>query len=400
MKAIFKIQKNCSTWDFVNLPNYANLSFFNNIGFKYLKILFIVLFIGVFSSIFQSQNAHAGVFSITNRNYGNASDPTVISQINAAFDALQNQVNSKLTVFDTSSYLTGVANSTPIASSGFSEDHASRFKYFFISITGGIAADLGGTSLNSIANGSTNISDFKGLTGAYQFTFGTKASYFNIPKWQFIDPDQMKLYLGVAQTNLSRDNVDFSFESYSLTAQQHFLTDLKYAWGTFAWNGLLVSTGFKYSRLNVSYSKSFAASTQQNLSAPGNPTLTLNFNNTVNLGAKSTITSIPIDVSSSVSVMYLFDLYAGLGTDLNFGSTQSIINAPGTLSGTESSGTLGTMSGNINIDLGDKKSPQFFDGRYYIGGALDLRVLSLGLQYTKAVTNNSQGISFQLAAHF
>ncbi len=346
--------------------------------------------------------ANAGVFRIKNRSYGNVTEQAVVTQIDSAFDTLETQINSKLTNFDTSDYLKGISNSSSIASSGITEDHDYRFKYFYFGLSGGIAADMGSTSLTSLTNGG-KIDDFKGVNGNFQLTIGMPAWYFKIPKWKFINPDEMKFYMGYASQNFSQDNYKFAFNSFSFIAQQHFLTNYNFGWGLFNWNGLLVSTGIKYSQLQVLYSQTFSESSQQTISAPPitpDPNLTFNFTNTVSLGAKTNITTIPVDVSSSIKVLYLFNLHGGFGADINMGSSQSIIKAPGQLSGSESSGLLGTFSGDIEFDLGDKASPQVLDARYFFGGSMDFRVFSFGLQYTKAITNNAQGISFQLGAHF
>jgi hypothetical protein len=182
--------------------------------------------------------------------------------------------------------------------------------------------------------------------------------------------------------------------------QYKFFPDYNYAWGLFKWNGVNVSTGLKSTNLKILYSKTFSQTQTQALSAPGNPTLNMAVSSTVSLGAETAATTIPIDVSSGVGVLYLFDLYAGVGTDINTGRTKSIISAPGTVSATETSGQLGTMSGDIQFDLGDKASSQAFVTRTFIGAAFDVRVLSIGFQYTKAVSNSAQALSLNLAAHF
>lgn len=349
------------------------------------------------------QSVLAAVFQITNRQYGNLDAtlfPTVQAEIDNAFNLLENQVNTQLNQFDSSTYLKGVANSTALASNGLTHDNASRFKYFFFSIGGGMAADLGSTDPASLLNGSNKVDSFHGLSGTYQMTFGFKATIFKIPKFWLIDPERLKFYFGFASQKFSQDQVDFNFSAYSLMMQYRFFPEYNFGWGLFKWGGVTVTTGVKSTQLKILYTKSFSESQTQSLSVPGNPTLNMAMNSTVSLGAETAATTIPIDISSAVGVLYLFDLYAGFGTDINSGSTKSIISAPGSVSATETSGQLGAMSGDIQFDLGDKASSQSFVTRSFIGAAFDVRLLSIGIQYTKAMSNSTQALSLNLTAHF
>jgi hypothetical protein len=350
-----------------------------------------------------SQVGNAAVFKIANRNYGllNVEQfPTVKAEIDNAFNLIEDQVNAELSAFDSSSYLKGVANSTALAGNGITHDSASRFKNFFFSIGGGLAADLGGNGLSSIASSSNSIDSFSGLSGTYQMTFGFKATIFKVPKIWLIEPERLKFYLGFASQKLSQSEVDFDFSAYSLMFQYRFFSEYNFGWRLFRWGGVNITTGVRSSKLKILYAKTFSQTQAQSLSNPPGANLTATMNSNVSLGAETTATTIPFDVSSGVGVLYLFDLYAGFGTDINSGTTKSIISAPGSVSATENTGQLGTMSGDIQFDLGDKASSQAFVTRTFVGAAFDLRLLSIGFQYTKAMSNSTEGLSLNLSAHF
>jgi hypothetical protein len=344
--------------------------------------------------------SEAGVFRITNRQYGNLDSnalPAVQTEIDNAFNLMEQQVNTQLSQFDASNYLQGVANSTALASNGITHDSANRFRYFLFSIGGGVAADL---SDSSGVSSNSDVNNFSGLSGTYQMTFGFRSTLFRIPKFWVIEPERLKIYFGVASQKFKKDQLDFNFSTYSLMFQYRFFYDYRLAWGLFRWGGVQLTTGIKSSHLKILYTESFNKTQTQNLSAPGNPTLNMAFNATAQLGAETSATTIPVDVSSSIGLFYLFDLYAGVGTDINAGTTKSIISAPGSVTATETSGTLGTMSGDIEFDLGESAKSQSFVTRSFVGAALDFRIFSVGIQYTKAVSNSTQGVSLNLAAHF
>jgi hypothetical protein len=358
--------------------------------FIYLSLLLLV----------PSFSFGAGVFRIVNRSYGNVSDPSITAQIDTAFDEMETQVNAQLSQFDASSYLAGTANATALASSGGTHDLANRFKYFYFSVGGGLAADLGGKTIQDFAKDPNAINSAKGLSGNLAFTIGAPGHLINLPKMGFFDPQNFKVYMSYSQFARTVNDVNFDYLSYSLMGQYHFLGHQSLLMGAVKWHGVDVTTGVKYSRIKVLFSKTFSETVSEPLTAPGNPTLDMTFANTAQLGASATITTIPIEASTSVGLLYFLDGFVGLGTDLNFGSASSVIAAPGTVTAEESSQTMGQMSGDIQFDLGQKANAQSLSSRYFTGLAFDFRVFSLTLQYNHNMSNSAQSVHFGLGAHF
>lgn len=363
------------------------------------KTLFIYLVL-IFLVSIQAQSA--GVFRITNRQYGNLSDPTLTAQIDQLFNTMESQVNTSLSQFDASTYLNSVANATSIASSGGTHDVANRFKYFFVSVGGGLAADLGGKSVKDLVSNSDSVTSAKGLSGAMNITIGAPGNVINLPKFGSFDPQNFKLYMSYSSISRSFNDASFDYLSYSLMGQYHFFGHQSLLLGAVKWHGLDVTTGFKYSKLKAVISQSLNETAQQTLNDPGhgNPTMTMTYQSTAQLGANVNITTIPIEASTSVGLLYFLDGYFGVGTDLNFGSANSIITAPGTVSATEPSHVLGTMSGDIEFDLGQKSGAQSVASRYLMGLSFDIRVMSLNLQYNHSLTNHTESLYLSLGAHF
>lgn len=370
---------------------------FRKIHLKPLIWIFIALLLSIESNA-------AGVFRIVNRSYGNISgNSTLVAQIDQLFNTMETGVNNQLSQFDAGSYLNGTANATALASSGGTHDIAQRFKYIYLEVGGGLSADLGGIGPLKLMQNSSSVTEVKGLSGAMNLTLGTTANVLRIPKFSVVDPERLKIYLGLAQFSRSVDSVNFEYMSYSLMGQYRFFDQRSYLYGTFKWNGLDFTTGFKYNNIKILYSKNFSETVQQTITDPsigGSQSMTMTYTTNAQLGAKSSVTTIPMEVTSSVGVLYLFDFIFGLGTDFNFGSTTSIISSPGSVTAQESSGLAGTMSGDIEFDLGQKSSPQSMSSRYLLGVALDFRAVSFLLQYNKNITNHAESIHFGVGAHF
>jgi len=348
--------------------------------------------------------AYAGVFRIINRNYGNiSSNPSLTAQIDQVFDSMETTVNNQLTQFDASSYLVGTANATSLVSAGGTHDLADRFKYFYLEVGGGLGADLGGIGPQKLLTQSDAITNVKGLSGGMNMTLGAPGSLLRIPKIGWFQPENFKLYLNFSQFSRSMQDVSFEYSSYGLMGQYRILGGNSLLMGALKWNGVDVTTGFKCSKIKVLFSKSMSETVQQDISDPmlgGTQSMTMTYSATAQLGASANITTIPIEVTTGVGALYFLDAYLGLGTDLNFGSADSIISTPGSVTAQESSGQAGTMSGDIEFDLGQKGRPQTFNTRYLFGFGYDFRILSLMMQYNRNLSNTAESIHFGLAAHF
>lgn len=360
-------------------------------------ILLLVLF--VFDSAWS-----AGVFRITNRTYGNISgNASLTAQIDQVFDSMETEVNASLTQFDASTYLTGTANATALATVGGTHDLAHRFNYLYLEVGGGLAADVGGMGPQKLMSQSDPIKSVEGLSGAINMTIGATGSLLRIPKMGSLEPERLKLYLSVAQFSRSMQDVSFDYASYGLMGQYNWIGEQSVFFGSLKWNGVDITTGVKYSKIKVLFSKTFSETLQQDISDPslgGTQTLTMTYSSQSQLGANANITTIPIEITTGVRFLYLLDTYVGLGTDINFGSADSIISSPGTVSAQEASGAAGTMGGDIEFDLGQQGKPQAFNTRYLIGLGYDLRVFSLMMQYNRNMSNTAESIHFGIAAHF
>lgn len=341
----------------------------------------------------------AGLFQIKNRSYGSVTDPTVIAEIDSAFNQLETEVNANLPASTAEKYLEGMANSTSIASSGLYADYTEVFNIFYLAAGGGVGVDLGNNSIGDLVDGSTDAEQFAGLSGMYNLNIGFNLGRFFAKKVGFFDFSRSKFYFGFAGQKISQDNLDFDYSHFSLMGQYKLIPIA--GPGVGRWNGVDITTGLKSTRLKLTYANLVTESIAQPLpSAPGNPTMNATFTNTINLGADINVLTLPLEISSGVRVLYIFDLYGGLGIDINTGSAKSIISAPGSISATESSNLLGTFSGDTVLDLGESAKPDSMSSRYFVGMGFDFRLISLVGQYTKSISDSTHGISLSLRAHY
>lgn len=343
-------------------------------------------------------SAHAGLFSITNRNYGTA-PASAQPSIDAIFNALENSVNANLPNADASTYLRGIADSSVISADGVGVDYATRFSLLDIGFSAGVGASLsGGGSLTGLLNGSTSTSTISGFAGQYSVMIGIQTpSWLNLGP---IDSKRLRLFFNFDSSNFSRTGSTVQFSSFGLNAQYNLVGPESVGLGSLLWNGLDFTTGFRASSMNLQIIKSINDTSSGTVNASGNPTVTANFNGTADVGADVHTYDIPLEISTSARTFYIFTPYVGLGADLAFGSANGIANLSGPITVTDSSGSLGTISGLGTLNLGQNGGPSLADLRYFAGVEAQFLVVAAFVQYNQSMTDNTSGLSLGLRAYW
>ena len=176
---------------------------------------------------------------------------------------------------------------------------------------------------------------------------------------------------------------DFSFQSLSLGAfaNYQFLEGRQLPLGFIRWRGLSFGSGILYQRNESLF----------NIEFPVDPVTTGDFsdgfntysadlviNPTLTLGASSNSWTIPLEATTGVRLLWLFDLNIGAGVDVAFGKSNVdvILNSP--ITATESTGQLEFIDGSADIDLGTKgDGPQLIRPRLTAGFGLNLGPVKL-----------------------
>jgi hypothetical protein len=129
------------------------------------------------------------------------------------------------------------------------------------------------------------------------------------------------------------------------------------------------------------------------ITSAGSPTLTTNFTGTAKVAAELSTTSFPIEWVSSVRIAEFLSPYFGVATDIATGSAKSNASLSGPITATDSSGTLGTISGTGSLDLGGEQGPSVANFRGFLGTAIEVGALGFYLQYNQSFTPKLMGVS-------
>jgi hypothetical protein len=334
--------------------------------------------------------ASAAVFRITDRRYGNAPQ----AEIDQLFNGLEAEINANIPDIDPSTYTKGVANATILAGAGVGADYVTPFSIALLGLTGGLAIDPGGSSLTEIfeggGSGLSKVAGF-GVQGAILTGLNLEALAKG-KKLGFLDFSRLRAFLSINSESFGKtgDEVSGSFRTYSFKGQYKLVSPGGVG---VRWGGVDLTTGLQYAGLRALVSKTLQQSTTQQISAPGNPSVTADFTGTVNLGADLSLWNLPVEMSTSVRVLSVLSFYGGAGLDLSLGSAGNISNLSGPISVTDSSGLLGDIGGQASLPFDSNSGPTPLSLRYFFGGQMEIGVVALSVQINGSATNGTLGFS-------
>ncbi len=243
-----------------------------------------------------------------------------------------------------------------------------------------VGAGVGVAETGSLGNGAgarKNSLPNVGVSGQGSVFFGGPASLFGLKKDLLGIAANRLSFFGNFMT-LSFDNavqdLKLGMTTFGVGAQYVLIPEV-YRVRALRWGGLTVSSGVQYSFSRVSYYTKFDSTD----SSSGSVNMT--WNAAGDLGVRSSAVSIPIQFTSSVTVLYIATFYAGLGADLNFGSSHLEGNVNGPVTGKDSGNTtVFTGTGTLDTQAANTVSPSFISTRGLLGGQVNLGTLKIFAQ--------------------
>jgi hypothetical protein len=320
-------------------------------------------------SLLISQPLFAGdLFKIGNR--GSDCLTTPICNI------LETAVNTLIPDASTLNFLPEMADAAILANKGLSVDYASNPEIFVIGAGVGIGIDLGETGTGSGTGDGNSTLPAIGIGGT--ITLGANMGMFLKGKFW----DRSTAYINYFSYSLSTGSVSGEVSSLGFHYQFKLMTPLDFAAGVVRWGGVDISTGLEISSTKINTTVKVDETVTEG-------TATATYNGVASVGADISATSIPIEVTTNVRLLYGFTLFGGLGFDINSGSSKSIANISGpiTLGGTASG------SGTASLDLGKDEGPSATSFRTIIGAQLNVTAVRVFVQKMAVIGGNDTQLS-------
>ncbi len=396
------------------------------------RIKLVVLFFAFLS--FAQLWASEKVLSVTNRSYGSV--PKIVeNQLDKALDELEDKANNEVFPhFDTTTYLKGIANSVIISGPGIGADYDTMFRLFLIQI--GLSGGLDRTNTEDPRLSFEQT--INGVAAQTAFQVGVNPSFFvkdkknkknkkkkkkkgrkkkKKKKKKFKRPGRWDLkrfrFFGHFATYTDDDSLkgaimegvsgqaSFGFSSFGLHTRYKAYDGIRFdRFGLLKWDGVSVITGFRYTSLAVSAQLDVnqSVSTQIN-QGPINAEFTAKIKGKATVGGNVSVTTIPIEVLTSVKLLHIFSLFTGLGVDLSVGHAESLaaLSVPLEL---ETKPRIGDITADVKLNLGDATAPTAGNMRLLAGFSLEIFVLSLTGNFNYALFTDSYGAHAGLQIHW
>jgi hypothetical protein len=182
------------------------------------------------------------------------------------------------------------------------------------------------------------------------------------------------------------NSLDFDSTNFGIGVNYQWLPSVGLLGGLARWRGVNFGSGFLYQSNTINFSTTTkvtqsVANTSTVNGVQNTVTSVITANPKLNVEAKMNTVSIPLEATTSVQFLWLFNLNAGLGADLVFGSSKltatgasdvtidsiTISNSAGTKTFTNGSGYTVTQNGAVKVSTGTNGAPDLVRARLMTG---------------------------------
>lgn len=187
---------------------------------------------------------------------------------------------------------------------------------------------------------------------------------------------------------------NFSYNSRlaGIEGNYTFLGKKEFYGGLFRWRGLTAGTGFIYNSTKIH----FIVDSYKDITTTNGPAV-IKISPEVDLGIETTSYTIPVNLVTSIQTLWIVNLFAGLGFDVNFGEADVIIESESDIEAEYDGQEISPESSGKLEAAGDTGgvSPSVFRLNIMYGIGLNLGPVKLDVQYAYFVSGGySWGFNF------
>lgn len=334
----------------------------------------------------------ATAFQIKDRKSDLGSDPAsqlILTALTSAANSLESTVNDGfLSETSRRTFLSAMAKANASGSNALSLDHGSNPSKFLIG--GGAQVGINGTG-KAFGSSSNSLPSMGGSLQASTL-IGVNGGTLGMGKAGPLEGRRLMLYLNFLSYSTTVDAFTAGFFNFGLRAQYKLVPKVGPVLAN--WGGVDFGSGFSYSSLSAKYVSSMDLN--QQVTVTGSETVNLSWKSNYDLGIKSTNYSIPLELSTNASLLYVFTIFAGGGLDLNFGKSVTTGGADGPITAayagsTTVTGNLFSATGSVNLeDDTVTESPSVATGRFFGGLQWNLWALKFVGEFVY-LTNKTYG---------
>lgn len=289
-----------------------------------------------------------------------------VTASNAALNAsakaeLEGEINKQFQGTNLPDYMGQMSNAQAITNKGQGVSYASDHSLFVIGGSGGLGLNTTSGFSFSSSGGLPAI----GVGAQASVMAGLSLSRFPLPQIGPIDLKKITVFINFF--SYSDDSLvtglTMKMNTFGIHAQYKFMDGKNIGGiGVLNWGGLAFTTGFDVSSNSFNYKIGQKIST-----TTSGVTFDWTPSSGSSLSLESKSFSIPLEISTSVRLLYVLSIFAGTGIDLNFGNSTIAANLNGPIT-TSAIGQVGTAT----LTASEEKGPGFGTWRFFAGPQLNL----------------------------
>ncbi len=364
-----------------------------------LKTIFHLLTIATLG--LYATDSSAQIFKLTLTPDGGLPAP-LVTALQEEVQNIEDEINDGLPSAATPDRLMeGMANSSVMAGKGIGSDYASNMSVFLIGAGLGVGADL---EKNKEADSPISGAGIQG-----GLIVGTNLAWLPTNTLLGLEASKLNVYLNAMKYKYEMDNKDTSGSADLSSYGIHFSYDWIKSRGNrlLGWGGIKIHTGYEYNHTNLKVNSGITKDLSYEDSGD-------TYSSQISASPSAEIDvathSIPLEISTSVQVLYFVSIYTGLGVDYNMGKATGngdLNSSTSTLCRNDDNGTsagcgtgqdVGDIDTEANVDGKGKVNP--FLTRGFAGVQLNLPWTRVFVQADKAFGNDLVGVSTGLRFAF
>jgi hypothetical protein len=301
----------------------------------------------------------------------------------ALHDALRTELNKDTPDVGVGKYADGVADATGFAMKGQTSDYAENFNYFVLkpSFGVGVRGDM---------NDAQSADGF-GLGGA--LTVGLNLNLLPVEKIGPVELKKLDLFISFMNYNVDQNQDKSSFKgelsSFAILGRYRIMDGKDILPGyMLEWGGLHLHTGFQRNKMAMKLTQGFDGTTVDVDTGSGTGSVSLD-GVSATFDLDSTVTSIPVEVSTYLRMLYVFTLYGGLGFDYTIGKSDIGVTANGSVN----DGTSG-YGATIDADESGDGKAKATNFRSFAGIQFNVPFVRVYAQMNKGLGSDLVGANF------
>ncbi len=342
----------------------------------------LVMLLGL-AALAPSRAAAQGSVTITLTQEGqDLADALGISPAELQSD-VEAQVADAYNVFRAEEFLRAFADATSFSSRGIGVDYASNGDGLMVGVAGSLAfavGDLGQDEQEAehpVGGVAPNVAIMGGL---------------NFARW---NKPALTIYANAFHRGGKLEELEGSITSLGVHAQYKFFqpTSGKKAL-VLQWGGLDVTSGLELSRWAFKLGTREALTTEFDVSGGnGSAPVTLSAEGQFEISSQAVV--VPLEVTTSLRLLYFLSLYGGAGLDLQLGSSDLVTNLTGTMTAVDPQDGSDVDMGTADIEVSGDSPPSAGKARFLLGLQVNIWKLKTFVQLN-AMPIRSASVAFGL----